>query len=146
MHALFITLALIMVTGCKGEEKIDPTMDKLGRATGPVAKTTPPKNHPPMPAADQAADHGPQPEKAMIVHTGEVLETIDASRYTYVRLQNRSGEELWAAIPQAKLGIGAPVEIVQSLVMKDFESKTLKRTFPSVIFGVLKEQSTHKQK
>jgi hypothetical protein len=139
-RALFVLLALGLLSGCKGEEKVSPAMDKLGRATGPVAKSKraeKPPGHPP----GQADEHAPGQGGAGIVHTGEVLETIDASRYTYVRLQLRSGEDLWAAIPRAKLAVGEPVAIVQSLVMKDFESKTLKRTFPSVVFGVLKEKA-----
>ena len=41
---------------------------------------------------------------------------------------------------ETPIKVGQPVEVVQSLVMKNFESKTLKRTFPSIVFGVLHGQ------
>ena len=67
---------------------------------------------------------------------GTVLETLDAASYTYVRLDTPEGEE-WAAVPQASLEIGAPVVIVKSQTMVDFESKTLERTFETIHFGTL---------
>jgi hypothetical protein len=78
--------------------------------------------------------------EAETIHQGEVVETIDASRYTYIHLRDTSGAMIWAAVPQAQLSKGETVFIIQSLVMMDFKSKTLDRTFPSVIFGILKRQ------
>jgi len=67
---------------------------------------------------------------------GTVLETIDAAQYTYLRLKTSNGE-VWAAVPHAKVTKGASVTIVDPMVMTNFESKTLKRTFDKIMFGTL---------
>jgi len=67
---------------------------------------------------------------------GEVLESMDAAGYTYLRL--RSGKtEQWAAIPKASLKPGTQITIEHPMVMSNFVSKTLNRSFPSIVFGNL---------
>ena len=68
--------------------------------------------------------------------TGTVLERIDASPYCYLRLKTAKGE-VWAAVPEAKLEKGAEVTIGNPMLMANFESKTLKRTFAEIYFGNL---------
>ena len=68
--------------------------------------------------------------------SGEVLETMDAGGYTYVRLKTAQGET-WAAVNQAKIAKGAKVNIENAMTMTNFESKTLKKTFPTILFGTL---------
>jgi hypothetical protein len=70
---------------------------------------------------------------------GTVLETLDASNYTYLRFETPDGEA-WAAVPQARLEIGAQVIIVNPQMMSDFESKTLARRFDTIYFGTLEGQ------
>lgn len=73
---------------------------------------------------------------AATVVTGEVLEAMDVGSYTYLRLKTRNGET-WAAVSRAPIRKGAKVEIQNAMVMKDFESKALKKTFPTIVFGNL---------
>jgi len=68
--------------------------------------------------------------------TGKVLERIEAAPYCYLRLQTARGE-VWAAVPEAKLDKGAEVTVVNPMLMTNFESKTLNRTFAEVYFGNL---------
>jgi len=68
--------------------------------------------------------------------TGKVLERIDAAPYSYLRLQTARGE-VWAAVPEAKLEKGAEVTIANPMLMNNFESKTLNRTFAEIFFGNL---------
>jgi hypothetical protein len=68
--------------------------------------------------------------------SGKVLERLDASPYCYLRLQTTRGE-VWAAVPQAKIEKGTEVTVVNPMLMNNFESKTLNRTFPEVYFGTL---------
>ncbi len=68
--------------------------------------------------------------------SGKVLERIDASPYCYLRLQTARGE-VWAAVPEAKIEKGTEVTIANPMLMTNFESKTLKRTFAEVYFGSL---------
>lgn len=67
---------------------------------------------------------------------GEVLEVINVSSFTYLRLKTGNGE-IWAAVVQAPVQQGASVSIENAIIMKNFESKSLKRTFPSILFGTL---------
>lgn len=68
--------------------------------------------------------------------TGVILEVRDVDSYTYVRVKTKEGET-WAAVGKAPLKKGATVVIEDAMVMKNFESKALKKTFPTIIFGTL---------
>ncbi len=68
--------------------------------------------------------------------TGKVLERLEASPYCYLRLKTPKGE-LWTAIPEAKAEKGSEVTVANAVLMTNFESKTLKRTFAEVYFGTL---------
>jgi hypothetical protein len=68
--------------------------------------------------------------------SGEVLETLPVEGYTYLRLKTKDGEA-WAAVPSASVKKGAQVTIVDSMVMQNFESRTLKRKFDKIVFGSL---------
>lgn len=70
------------------------------------------------------------------VLSGEVMEVKDVASYTYLRLKTRDGET-WAAVNTAAVKKGAVVTIENAMVMTDFESKTLKKTFPTIVFGSL---------
>lgn len=75
------------------------------------------------------------PPSATVV-TGEVLEVKDVNSYTYLRLKTKDGET-WAAVDKAPVKKGAKVTIENVMVMKNFESKSLKKTFPTILFGNL---------
>jgi hypothetical protein len=70
------------------------------------------------------------------VVTGEVLEVKDVDSYTYLRVKTRDGET-WAAVTTAPLKPGATVTLENVMRMSNFESKALKRTFPTILFGTL---------
>lgn len=65
--------------------------------------------------------------------SGTVLETMDASTYTYARL-DRGGSEIWVAGPQASLAVGTKLDKLAGQLMSDFYSKTLDRTFAQIYF------------
>jgi hypothetical protein len=67
---------------------------------------------------------------------GKVLETKDVDSYTYLRLKTRDGE-VWAAVNRAPVKVGAEVAIANPVVMRDFQSKTLGKTFDRIVFGSL---------
>ena len=108
--ALFSTT---MLAGC-GEEPPAPQ----SQAAKPSAQMAPA-----TPAASQAA-----PGK-----TGKVLETMDASGYTYVQVDTGS-ETFWAAAPQFAVKVGDDVVVPEGMPMPNFSSKTLDRTFDMVYF------------
>jgi hypothetical protein len=67
---------------------------------------------------------------------GEVLEVREADPYTYLRLKTKAGET-WAAVPATAVKKGAQVTIGNTMVMENFESKTLKRKFDRIVFGTI---------
>jgi hypothetical protein len=69
---------------------------------------------------------------------GEVLETQNVEGYTYLRLKTAQGEA-WAAVPTSTVKKGAQVAIGNPVVMQNFESRTLKKTFDKIVFGQLVE-------
>lgn len=68
--------------------------------------------------------------------SGEVLEVINVENFVYLKLQT-SSTVVWAAITNAKVKKGAAVTLENVIVMNDFESKSLKRTFDTILFGTL---------
>lgn len=67
------------------------------------------------------------------VHTGSVLEAINTTSYTYVKV--KEGElEYWTAIPRRDMVIGEIISFENPMEMTNFSSKELKRTFERVYF------------
>ena len=123
-------LASLITGGCNTSEAMDPEIEKLGRATGPV-EAPKPAMIPPVEAR--------RPEGAL--HRGEVLETIQVPNYTYVFIKTATAGTRWTAIPSNNdIRVGQMVEIVESVVMKDFTSRSLGRTFSTIVFGVLNSE------
>jgi len=77
---------------------------------------------------------GTTPKSAVV--KGEVLEVKEIENFTYLRLKTKDGET-WAAIINAHVKKGAQVTIENVTVMNNFESKSLKRVFPTILFGSL---------
>ncbi len=66
---------------------------------------------------------------------GEIVETMDSGGYTYVQLTSSNGVKSWAAIPQTQVKVGEVVELNSGMVMQNFTSKTLDRTFATIVFS-----------
>jgi len=66
--------------------------------------------------------------------TGIVAETMSAAGYTYVQI-NTENKQVWVAIPETEIQKGDNISCAPGMEMKDFYSKTLDRTFESVIFS-----------
>ena len=65
---------------------------------------------------------------------GKVLEVKYVDNFTYLRLQTHTGES-WAAVIDAQVKEGDTVKIENAMLMENFESKKLNRTFNKIIFG-----------
>ena len=78
------------------------------------------------------------------VHKGIALEKINTSQYTYL-LINENGVETWLAFPLAEVQIGETYYYTNEMLMNDFVSKELSRTFEKVYFisGVFTEPPTN---
>ncbi len=95
------------------------------------------RNNPPTVAQAAASKTAPAPAPAPANNiSGKLLERIDASPYSYLKIQTAKGE-VWAAVPETKLTKGADVTVFNAMQMDNFESKTLKRKFDVVFFGTM---------
>ena len=63
----------------------------------------------------------------------EVLETMNGGGYTYVQVKTDSGV-IWAAGPEAAIKVGDRVNLGDGMLMSDFHSETLNRTFEEIYF------------
>lgn len=65
---------------------------------------------------------------------GIVMETMDAGRYTYIRIKS-GDQEHWAAGLETEVAVGDAVHLIDAIPMTNFESATLKRTFDTIFFA-----------
>jgi hypothetical protein len=65
---------------------------------------------------------------------GEVLEAINAGTYTYMRLKTKDGE-VWAATMLSNFPKGTKVQLHDPMLMTNFTSKALGRTFDEIVFA-----------
>ena len=67
-------------------------------------------------------------------HVGKVAETMNSGGYTYILLQTKT-KMSWVAIAETKVELGQEVVLAPGMEMIDFHSKSLDRTFDSIIFS-----------
>lgn len=67
--------------------------------------------------------------------SGKVVETMNAGGYTYISVVEKNGKKTWVAIPVTKVKVGQKVTYQPGAEMRNFTSKTLNRTFESIIFS-----------
>jgi hypothetical protein len=118
MPRTFCTIAaVILLAACSSKPA----------ATDAAARTSPAATAAAAPAAAGDAIAAGQ------TVTGTVLETMDASNYTYVRVK-AGARELWAAASKFNVAVGDKVVIALDQPMENFHSETLKRDFPLIYF------------
>jgi len=79
----------------------------------------------PAPAAAPAAP---------AVKSGTVSETMDAGGYTYLLVDDGMSQN-WLAVLKTQVEVGQEVSYYDGMVMENFVSKTLDRTFDKIIFS-----------
>ena len=107
-------LSVVIASGCNSSKKDAP-------APAPQAQ----------PSQAQPAANPGQAEPSL---SGKVVETMNSGGYTYVLLEN-NGKKTWVAIPATAVKVGQDVTCQPGMEMKNFTSKTLNRTFASIIFS-----------
>jgi hypothetical protein len=65
---------------------------------------------------------------------GTVMETMNSSGYTYLLLEAPQGKT-WVAIPETPIKTGETVTCMPGMTMTNFVSKTLNRTFDTIVFS-----------
>ncbi len=81
-----------------------------------------------------SCDHSPAKRNLPAgVHGVEVIQVLNTTKYTYLRV-SEDKSEYWMAIVREEIKSGDSVYYSQAYDMKDFYSRELDRTFPSVLF------------
>jgi hypothetical protein len=109
-----IFIALIMIIGIS-----------IAYASPEKSSKAPTAKQPSVKAEKEDPNAGP---------SGKVVETMDAAGYTYVRLE-KNGKKTWVAVTQTKVAVGSKMSFQPGQEMQNFTSKTLNRTFDSIIFS-----------
>ncbi|PLX43090.1 MAG: DNA-binding protein [Deltaproteobacteria bacterium] len=94
----------------------------------------------PAPAAQETAASAPEAapmagEAIKIPTVGTIIETMNSGGYTYVNIDNGSGETFWVAAPEVAVSVGEVVSISGASPMPGYYSTTLDRTFPMLFFA-----------
>lgn len=82
----------------------------------------------------QTAKPATSPVQGITMLSGKVVETFDGGGYTYVKLL-KDGKNTWVAAPVMKVTVGQELELLPGAEMPNFTSKSLNRTFDSIIFS-----------
>ena len=118
-------------------------------ASQPSARGAPPPGHPPMGTSQGAASQAARPtvvkgpgqdnNTAQVSKqiVGKVAETFNSAGYTYLRVQTANAGDVWAAVMETSVAVGATVSMTESLTMHDFHAKSLNRTFDKIVFATL---------
>ncbi|MBL1244327.1 MAG: SH3-like domain-containing protein [Sulfurimonas sp.] len=73
-------------------------------------------------------------------HTGVIQESMSSGGYTYMKVKDGKNS-YWIAMTQRDVKIGDRINYTEQGWMKNFHSKTLKRTFESILFAGNVEES-----
>lgn len=71
---------------------------------------------------------------AAVAGEGTVVSAIGTDMYTYIEIAQKDKTVLWIAVPAMSANPGNQIRFEDGMMMKDFYSKQLKRTFPAVMF------------
>lgn len=119
-RCLTLVALTVALTACgNNQQASEPAQEKKAAVEAPAGQTAP---------AGMEAPASPALK-------GKVAETMDASGYTYVRLDDGSGKEIWAAVPKTELKVGEEISLLGGSEMENFSSKTLNKTFAKIIFA-----------
>jgi len=73
-------------------------------------------------------------QQGMSSLSGKVVEMMNSGGYTYVNIE-KDGKKTWVAVPRMKVVVGQDISFQSGMAMSNFTSKTLKRTFETIVFS-----------
>ena len=66
-------------------------------------------------------------------HSGTVVETMNASGYSYIQVDEQ-GKRVWLAAPETAISVGQTINWSGGSAMQNFSSRALDRTFDEIFF------------
>jgi len=118
MRLFAVAVVTLAIVACKKPEA-PPRPTSAPSASAPAAPTA---------AAPAGAQGAPQ------VLRGKIVEKLEVSQYSYLKLATASGDA-WAAVQKTDKKVGEEVGVANAFPMQNFESKELNRKFDVVYFG-----------
>lgn len=127
------------------------TFDSVYFSTGPTSAQGMPAGHPAIPGQGLPPGHPAMPAQAQgmppghpalpaanapqgAIISGTVVETFDSGGYSYVAVE-QDGKRIWVACPKVQVAVGQKASFLPGQIMQNFTSKTLKRTFDTIVFS-----------
>ena len=130
MKTIFTLLALVAIVGISIAASMrDSDTAKPAAAASPHGAASAGKTDATMPPDHPSAI----PADTNLVNSGEVLEVIDSPMYTYLQVTSDKGP-LWLAVFKTDIVKGTAVRYSSGVAMSGFYSKSLDRTFDTIIF------------
>lgn len=125
---LTISLVVVLLGGCAGTATVTQPSEKPAAITEAVI-------------SQKAEKAVAVPEETFL--SGKVVETMNATGYTYILLEN-GGKKTWFAVPTASVSVGQEIEIKPGMQMGLFSSRSLNRKFESIVFspGLVEDPNT----
>jgi hypothetical protein len=123
-----LTAALL---ACKAQEQ------RVAAATSSATSSQSlPPGHPPIDMATTQVSGRPAASAQGTTIRGEIVETMNAGGYTYMRLATSDGD-VWTAVPATNVKKGTVVSVDVQMLAEKFESTTLHRTFDKLAMGAI---------
>lgn len=125
-------------------EVVDGIGKNFGSSSGKTSSSGAPMppNHPPMSGNTGAAPGmmtkpgaaSPMMQPEGPVAQGKVLDVTNGAGYSYLQLE-AAGKQYWIAGTQVTAKKGDVVSYIENVIMENFHSKTLNKTFDRIIFA-----------
>lgn len=121
-------------------------VDSWGAGNAPTQSSALPAAHPPVPPVLNQANaagglppqHPPMPQMpqqaAAAGHQGDVKSVATAGGYTYLEVVE-GGAPVWLAVAETPVKVGDKVSWEGGSVMRNFNAKSLGRTFDQIVFA-----------
>jgi hypothetical protein len=126
--ALLATLAMLTLAACNKEPPEKPFVPD---PVIPSSGTLPP-GHPPVNSEEQNTTPSEGSDDKQ-TQKGTVVSTIDIPQFTYIEVK-QNDQVRWLAASTIATKKGDTIEFDHGETVRNFRSKTLMRTFPSITF------------
>lgn len=128
-HAyLFAALTALSLVAC-GQKPAETPAVPAPVTQAPAAAPALPTGHPAV-DAEKMVQPAPLPP---LTQKAQVLSTIDVTQYTYLEV-TQDNKTRWLATTTVAAKKGDTIQFDEGTTMVNFNSKILKRTFPSITF------------
>ncbi|MBL1276661.1 MAG: hypothetical protein COB30_011280 [Ectothiorhodospiraceae bacterium] len=129
LSILALSAALLGLLGCSDSTDTPPTTTPAATPTATPQQTTAPTGQPLNPQQQAAMDAAKGMPKQ-----GVVKELLHASGYTYMNVDTGAGKSIWIAATMMRVKNEDNVQWADAAVMRNFNSKSLHRTFDEILF------------